>query len=111
MPADANPEGDIFGGWIMGHMDLAAATLATRRARGRVVTVALDGMSFLNPVMVGDEVSLYGTLISTGRSSMKVAVEAWRRNRRQDELIKVTQAVFTFVAIGDDRRPRPLPPV
>jgi acyl-CoA thioesterase YciA len=109
MPADANPAGDIFGGWLMAQMDMAASSVATRRAGGRVATVAVDAMSFLSPVMVGDEVSLYGALVSTGRSSMKVAVEAWRRHRHHDEMTKVTQGVFTFVAIGADRRPRPLP--
>jgi acyl-CoA thioesterase YciA len=109
MPADANPAGDIFGGWLMSQMDLAASSVATRRAEARVVTVAVDAMAFLNPVMVGDEVSLYGHLVSTGRTSMKVLVEAWRRDRHHDEMTKVTQGTFTFVAIGADRRPRPLP--
>jgi acyl-CoA thioesterase YciA len=109
MPADANPAGDIFGGWLMSQMDLAASSIATRRAAGRVATVAVEAMAFLNPVTIGDEVSLYGRLISTGRSSMKVAVEAFRRHRHEAERVKVTEGVFTFVAIGADRRPRPLP--
>jgi acyl-CoA thioesterase YciA len=109
MPADANPSGDIFGGWLMSQMDLAGASVAHRRAGGRVATVAVEGMAFLAPVMVGDEVSLYGRLVSTGRSSMKVAVEAFRRHRHEEERVRVTEAVFTFVAIGPDRKPRPLP--
>jgi acyl-CoA thioesterase YciA len=109
MPADANPAGDIFGGWLMAQMDMAAASVATRRAGGRVATVAVEGMSFLAPVMVGDEVSLYGRLVSSGRTSLKVAVEAYRRHRHEEERVRVTEAVFTFVAIGQDRRPRPLP--
>jgi acyl-CoA thioesterase YciA len=109
MPADANPTGDIFGGWLMAQMDLAGANLAIRRAGGRVATVSVEAMAFLAPVMVGDEVSLYGRLISTGRSSMKVAIEAWRRRLHEEERVRVTEAVFTYVAIGDDRKARPLP--
>jgi acyl-CoA thioesterase YciA len=109
MPADANPAGDIFGGWLMSQMDLAASSVATHRARGRVATVAVEAMSFLSPVMVGDEVSLYARLVSTGRTSIKVAVEAYRRHRHEDARERVTEATFTFVAIGADRRPRPLP--
>ena len=111
MPADTNPAGDIFGGWLMSQMDLAAATVATRRARGRCATVAVDGMSFLRPVLVGDEVSFYATVIREGRTSLKVAVESWRRARQAEETEKVTEAVFTFVAIDDHRRARELPPV
>lgn len=109
MPADANPAGDIFGGWLMSQMDLAASSLATQRAAGRVATVAVEAMSFLSPVMIGDEVSLYGQLISSGRTSVKVRVEAFRRHRHEAERVKVTEGVFTFVSIGPDRRPRPLP--
>jgi acyl-CoA thioesterase YciA len=110
MPSDTNPAGDIFGGWLMAQMDLAAGNAAARRARGRCVTVAVDGMVFHTPVHVGDEVSVYADLISTGRTSMKFQVEAWRRSRDGDEQIKVTEAVFTFVAIDSGSRPRPLPP-
>jgi acyl-CoA thioesterase YciA len=109
MPADTNPAGDIFGGWLMGQMDLAAGNIAARFARGRCATIAVDGMTFLRPVFVGDEVSLYGHIISTGRTSMKIQVEAWRRDRHSEDTTKVTQAVFTFVAIDQDRKPRPLP--
>ena len=110
MPGDTNPAGDIFGGWLMAHMDLAAGNVATRRARGRAATIAVEGMTFLKPVLVGDEVSFYGTIVGAGRTSMKILIEAWRRPREIDAMEKVTQAVFTFVAIGDDRRPRVLPP-
>src|SRR4028118_1889474 len=99
MPSDTNPAGDIFGGWLMAQMDLAAGNAAARRARGRCVTGAGDGMVFHTPVHVGDEVSVYADLISTGRTSMKFQVEAWRRSRDGDEQIKVTEAIFTFVAI------------
>ncbi|MCX5512053.1 acyl-CoA thioesterase [Kaistia algarum] len=109
MPHDTNPAGDIFGGWLMSQMDLGASTIATRRARGRTVTAAVDGMSFLSPVSVGDEVTIYGKIVSSGRSSMRVYVEAWRRNRVSDAIDKVTHATFTFVAIDGERRPRPLP--
>ncbi len=109
MPADTNPAGDIFGGWLMAHMDLAGSTVAVSRARMRVVTVSVEAMSFLLPVTVGDEVSFYGDLVTAGRTSMKVHVEAWRRRREDDQEFKVTEATFTFVAIGPDRRPHPLP--
>jgi acyl-CoA thioesterase YciA len=109
MPSDTNPAGDIFGGWLMSQMDLDAGNAAARPARGRCVTVAVDGMAFHSPVQVGDEVSVYADLISTGRTSMKFQVEAWRRSRDGDERIKVTDAFFTFVAIDSGSRPRPLP--
>ena len=111
MPADANPNGDIFGGWLLSQMDLAGGALAARRARGRCATVAVDGMVFHEPVFVGDEVSCYGELVKTGRTSMTVRIEAWRRHLPSDEARKVTEATFTYVAIGEDRRPRPLPPL
>lgn len=111
MPADANPSGDIFGGWLMAQMDLAAGLVAMRVARGRTVTVAVEAMSFLSPVSVGDEVSVYADVVSRGRTSMRIAVEAWRRERHAEERRKVTDAVFTFVAIDRHHRPVPLPPV
>jgi acyl-CoA thioesterase YciA len=97
MPADTNPFGDIFGGWLMAQMDLAASNLAMRIA-----------MAFLSPVHVGDEVSFYADLITIGRTSMKINVEAERRTRFQMTTIPVTKAVFTFVAIDEDRKPRPI---
>ncbi len=110
MPADTNPAGDIFGGWLMAQMDLAAGNAAARRAAGRCATVAVDAMTFLKPVFVGDEVSLYADVISVGRSSLRIAIEAWRRGREGATAEKVTQAIFTFVAIDEQRRPRPAPP-
>jgi len=109
MPADANPYGDIFGGWLMSQMDLAAGSVASRHSHGRAVTVAVDAMTFHRPVFVGDEVSVYARLAGVGRSSMKIEVEAWRRARHGSEAYKVTQAVFSFVAVGDDRQPRAVP--
>ena len=109
MPADANPAGDIFGGWLMAHMDQAGASVAFRTARGRVATVAVDAMTFHLPVHVGDEVSLYGKLLGTGRTSIRVHVEAWRRDRTTEDAARVTQATFTFVALDEAGRPRPVP--
>ncbi|GEO36087.1 acyl-CoA thioesterase YciA [Skermanella aerolata] len=110
MPADTNPAGDIFGGWLMAQMDLAAGNAAARRARGRCATVAADSMVFHSPVFVGDEVSLYADIIRVGRTSLSIRIEAWRRSRDGDDCFKVTEATFTFVAIDEQRRPRPVPP-
>ena len=111
MPGDANPYGDIFGGWLMGQMDLAAGSVASRHSGGRAVTVAAEGMKFHRPVIVGDEVSVYATLAATGSTSMTIEVEAWRRGRHSDEAYRVTQARFVFVAIGEDRQPRKVAPM
>jgi acyl-CoA thioesterase YciA len=92
MPKDANAYGDIFGGWLMSLMDAGAGLIAARRTKGRAVTVAMDGMQFHHPVAVGDEVSVYCEIQSIGRTSMKIAVEAWRRHRHEDEEVKVTEA-------------------
>jgi acyl-CoA thioesterase YciA len=108
MPADANPNGDIFGGWLLAQMDLAGGNLAMQRAGGRCATVAVDAMVFHEPVFVGDEVSCYGEVIRTGRTSITTRIEAWRRNLASGEVRRVTQAIFTYVAIGENRRPRPL---
>ena len=110
MPADTNPAGDIFGGWLMGLMDMAAGNAAARRARGRCATIAVEGMSFLSPVHVGDEVSLYAEIVKVGTTSMKISVEAWRRPRHDGTSIQVTKASFTFVAIDEHGRPRKVPP-
>src|SRR5690242_10696341 len=109
MPADANPYGDIFGGWLMGQMDLAAGSVASRHSGGRAVTIAAEGMKFHRPVFVGDEVSVYATLVAVGTTSMTIEVEAWRRARDTDETAKVTQARFVFVAIDEERQPRRVP--
>ena len=110
MPKDTNAYGDIFGGWLMSLMDSACGLTASRRLHGRAVTVAMDGMQFLEPVKVGDEVSVYTSIRHVGHTSLTIAVEAWRRNRHQDDASKVTQANFTFVAIDDKGRPRPIEP-
>jgi acyl-CoA thioesterase YciA len=106
MPADANAYGDIFGGWLMSQMDMGAGLVAARRSRGRAVTVAMDGMQFHLPVKVGDEVSVYGEIQRVGRTSLTIAIEAWRRHRHEEEEVKVTQAVFTFVAVNEFGQPR-----
>lgn len=106
MPADTNAYGDIFGGWLVALMDLGAGLVASKYARGRAVTVAIDGMQFLSPVKVGDEVSVYGEVKHVGRTSMTIAIEAWRRHRTELEEVKVTEAVFTFVAIDETGKPR-----
>ncbi len=109
MPADANPNGDIFGGWLLSQMDLAGGIVAIRRARGRVATVGVEAMTFHKPVMVGDEVSCFAVVEKVGRTSLRVRIEAWVR-RPDDETVKVTEGVFTYVAIGTDRKPRAVPP-
>ena len=110
MPADANASGDIFGGWLMSQMDLAAGNLAQRVAHGRCVTVAVDAMSFIRPVKIGDEVTVYCELVSTGRTSLNIAVEAWRRERSDELDQRVTKAVFKFVAIDAEGKSRLVKP-
>lgn len=110
MPSDTNPTGDIFGGWLMSQMDLAAGTAAARRAKGRTATVFVDSMSFLRPVHVGDEVSFFTEIIHVGRTSLRINVEAWRQTRFEETSDKVTEGVFTFVALDEAGRPRPLVP-
>ncbi len=110
MPADTNPAGDIFGGWLMSQMDLAGSNVACHTARGRTATVAVDGMKFHRPVKVGDEVSLFASLVRTGRTSMQIHVEAWRRSRDSDSSELVTEATFTFVALDEEGRPRAVQP-
>jgi acyl-CoA thioesterase YciA len=110
MPADTNPAGHIFGGWLMSQMDLACAIHAGIRAKGTVATVAVDGMKFHAPVHVGDEVSCYTRLVRTGNSSMSINVEAWVRRSACRTHVKVTSAVYHFVALDTEMKPRPLPP-
>ena len=107
MPADTNPSGDIFGGWLMGQMDVAGAVVAMRKAGGRVATVAAEAMTFHKPVFVGDEVSCFAEIEKVGRTSIRVRVETWTR-RPVGPAQKVTEGVFTYVAIGPDRQPRPV---
>ncbi|MGF1552741.1 MAG: acyl-CoA thioester hydrolase YciA [Paracoccaceae bacterium] len=109
MPADTNANGDIFGGWLMAQMDLGGSVLARRRARGRVATVAVEGMQFLRPVWVGDVVTIHAGIVREGRSSMTVGVEAWITRQPSGDHLRVTRATFTYVAISDEGRSRPLP--
>jgi acyl-CoA thioesterase YciA len=112
MPADANIHGDVFGGWIMAQVDIAGAIPAVRRANGRVGTVAVNSFVFKQPVFVGDLLSFYAKIMKTGRTSVTVNVEVYaERNRLQSEIVKVTEATLTYVATGEDRRPRELPPL
>ena len=109
MPADANPHGDIFGGWLLSQMDLAGGTAATRRAKGRTATVAITGMTFHRPVFIGDEVTCYADIIKIGKTSITVKVESWVRRGTGEEHVAVTEGIFTYVAVGGDRRPRAPP--
>jgi acyl-CoA thioesterase YciA len=108
MPKDTNPNGDIFGGWLMSQMDLGSGILAAKTAKGRVVTVAMEGMSFLQPVRVGDTVACYAWIERIGRSSMTIPVEAWAHRYKSGEMFRVTRAVFTYVAVDAEGRPRPV---
>ena len=109
MPADANAGGSIFGGWTLSQMDLACGSFAAEHAGGRVATIAIEAMRFLRPVAVGDEVSCYCSLAKSGDTSVIVKVETWARSRGSGKAPeKVTEGVFTFVAIDDEGRPRPL---
>jgi acyl-CoA thioesterase YciA len=110
MPADTNPHGDIFGGWIMSLMDLAAGIAANTHAKGRVATAAVSNLSFLQPVKVGDVVCVYTEIARTGRTSMTVSVEAWVLRRNQGQRERVTAGEIVLVAVDDTGRPRPLPP-
>jgi acyl-CoA thioesterase YciA len=111
MPADTNPSGDIFGGWVLSQMDIAAGICAGQRAQGRVATVAIDAMKFIRPVGVGDVLCVYTEVEKVGRTSIAVHLEAWVLKNRIGDRVKVTEAHFTFVAIDADRRPRNVPPV
>jgi len=108
MPADTNPNGDIFGGWLLCQMDLAGGNFAMGRAGGRVVTIAITAMTFHRPVLVGDEVTCYCTLDHIGRTSIAVKIESWARRRIGETAIKVTEGLFTYVRVGDDGRPQPI---
>jgi acyl-CoA thioesterase YciA len=111
MPADTNANGDIFGGWVLSRMDQAGGIAGVERARGRVVTITVDGMKFLRPVRVGDVLEVYTEIESIGRTSMKINVEAWANRFRTTHRDKVTEAVFTYVAVDDNGKPRPVPPL
>jgi acyl-CoA thioesterase YciA len=111
MPADVNVHGDIFGGWIMAQVDIAGSIPASRRARGRVATVAVNAFTFKQPVLMGDVVSFFAEVVREGRTSITVDVQVYaQRNPHELVTVKVTEAVLTYVAVGIDRRPRDLPP-
>ncbi|MDR3437130.1 acyl-CoA thioesterase [Telmatospirillum sp.] len=109
MPADTNPSGDIFGGWLLSQMDIAGGSAAGLRANGRVTAVGIEAMTFHKPVLVGDEVSCYTSILHVGRTSIRIKIDTWVRRGFRSDLIKVTEGVFTYVAIDDDLRPRPVP--
>jgi len=108
MPADTNANGDIFGGWLLSQMDLGGAVLARKVAASRVVTVAIDAMSFVEPVNVGDTVSCYALLERIGRTSMRISIEVWSHHYAEDKQRRVTHGVFTYVAIDSSGKPRPV---
>lgn len=108
MPADTNANGDIFGGWLVSHMDLGAGFASRRRARSRAVTVSIDSLVFISPVAVGDTVSCYADLIKVGRTSMQFKMEAWTLSLKDDKHKKVAEGIFTFVAIDEEGKPHPV---
>ncbi len=108
MPADANANGDIFGGWMLSQMDLAGSIIATQTAKTRVATVGIEAMSFDRPVFVGDEVSCYCKTLRIGRTSITVQIESWARGRLDETARKVTAGNFTYVAIDENRHPIPI---
>ncbi len=110
MPSDLNYEGDVFGGWLLSQMDLAGGIAARWRAQGRVATVAIEAMQFHMPMRLGEELSCYCIETKVGRTSLSFRVEAWVRRRNGGPQEKATQGIFTFVAIGPDGKPRPVPP-
>ena len=110
MPADTNPNGDIFGGWLVSQMDLGGAVLARATSHSRVTTVAIDSMSFLRPVTVGDIVTCYARLLHVGRTSMKIDIEVWVQRWSDSTFLRVTEGKFTYVAIDANGRPTPVNP-
>lgn len=110
-PADMNGNGDIFGGWVLSQMDVAGGALAARVAKGRVATVAITAMTFVEPIKVGDMVSIYGEVAKIGRTSITIALETVVQRRQDDTDRRVTHGTFVFVAIDDDGKPRPVPQV
>lgn len=109
MPADTNPAGDIFGGWVMSQMDLAGGTYARLLVQGRVATVAVDGFVFHRPLRVGDQLTCYTKCTKMGRTSLTVTVSAWARRGAVGDCEQVTEGTFVFVALDEAGRPRPLP--
>ena len=108
MPGDANPSGDIFGGWLLSQMDLAGSIPACERAKGRVATIAIEAMKFHRAVLVGDRVRCYAELQRVGRTSMTIKIETWVSRLGVPGMLKVTEGVFTYVAIDGNRHPRPV---
>jgi len=108
MPADTNANGDIFGGWLVSHMDMGAGIAARHHAQTRVVTVAIDSMVFIKPVHVGDTVTCYAELIKIGRTSMRLQIQSWSQSIYGQTPQKVAEGIFTFVAIDDDGKPQPV---
>jgi acyl-CoA thioesterase YciA len=108
-PADMNGNGDIFGGWVLSQMDMAGGTLAARAAKGRVATVAITAMTFVQPIKVGDLVSIYGSVTKVGRTSITIALETVVERRLDPTPIQVTHGTFVFVAIDDEGKPRAVP--
>lgn len=108
MPADTNPAGDIFGGWVMSQMDIAGAIAAVERVRGRVVTVAVEAMTFIAPVKVGDVLCVYTRIERVGTTSVTVGIEAWVRRNRLDERQQVTEARFVYVSLDENGQKRPI---
>src|ERR1700684_3416956 len=108
MPADTNPHGDIFGGWLLCQMDLAGSPVAVRRARGRVVTVAITAMAFHRPVCVGDQVSCYGSVEKIGNTSITIKIESWALRGTGTTPIKVTGGLCAYVRVGSDGHPQPI---
>ncbi len=106
MPADTNPAGDIFGGWVMSQMDIAGAIAAVERAQGRVVTVAVEAMTFIAPVKVGDILCVYTSIERVGNTSITIGLEAWARRNRLDDRVKVTEGRFVYVSLGEDGQKR-----
>lgn len=112
MPSDENVHGDVFGGWIMSQVDIAGAIPAARRANGRVATIAVNSFLFKQPVFVGDLLSFYAQIVKVGNTSITIEVEVYaERNRLQASTVKVTEATLTYVATGEDRKPRQIPPL
>lgn len=111
MPSDANYTGDIFGGWLMGQVDVAGSIPALHRAKGRVATVAVNSFVFKQPIFVGDVVSFYTRIVKVGTTSITVEVEVYaQRDPAKPVCVKVTEATLTYVAVGEDRKPRVVPP-
>ena len=109
MPADTNPAGDIFGGWVLSQMDIAGSICAVERVQGRVATVAVEAMTFIAPVKVGDVLCVYTTIERVGNTSITIAMEAWARRNRLADRVKVTEGRFVYVALDDKGQKRVIP--